>query len=80
MHRLTYYRLFAMAIKAQERVIALALEDLRRRRSCGQDATSAVHVSGSAAARLSAAGPAVGAWQSCSGAALGYSAAVNVPA
>jgi hypothetical protein len=31
MHRLTYYRLFAMAIKAQERVIALALEDLRRR-------------------------------------------------
>jgi hypothetical protein len=31
MHRRTYYRLFAMAIKAQERVIALALEDLRRR-------------------------------------------------
>jgi hypothetical protein len=30
MHRRSYYRLFAMAIKAQEHVIALALEDLRR--------------------------------------------------
>jgi hypothetical protein len=31
MHRRTYYRLFAMAIKAQERVLELEIEEIRRR-------------------------------------------------
>ena len=31
MHRLTYYRLFAMAIKAQERALELEIDEIRRR-------------------------------------------------
>jgi hypothetical protein len=49
-------------------------------RSCGRGATSAGHVPGSAAARLSAVEPAGGAWRSYTSAATRYSRAVTAAA